>query len=385
MGAGGWVREYAVQVETIAADVGLQTLFQTADATAITFGPSKIGVAGDGTARGKFKLLLTNKPDLVTSSAVKESEKATGFADNTEEDFVALVAEPSKFAPEMEANAYTVSLFMQLLAQTGATQSGITVLTSTFVPYTKIDMTYFAAFMGKVQQLGGVVTECSLMRGCVPSSVKLSAAEGETLKLTAEVMGASWSKDFNGTGIPASADAISKKAFLKWQNAIILMDDAYNTADNPDSGLKTLTDSTTTTRFALQGFELTLTNGLIAKFYNSETIQAYVLGKYKGAGTFVIPWVVPGPGLETRYYWSHIQNFRSGITKHLKIYWGNADATSDNSLVIDMYIKYNTGTLEGDDVLGSNMAFSCVQPTAGTPSVTIKCGHTKTDLNRGLV
>jgi hypothetical protein len=384
MGAGGWVREYAGMVETVAADAGLQTLLAIPDATAIDFAASKIGIGGDGTANGKFKLLLQNKPDLVTTSAVKESEKASGFADNTEEDLQSNVADPSKFPPEMEANAYIISMFMQLLCQTGASQGTFgSVTRDTFQPYQKIDITYYGAFMGKVPKLGGVVDECALIRGALPSSVKLSAEEGGTLMMTAEIMGAKWSKSFVGTGIPSAGNSILKKPYLKWQNAIVLLDDAYSTAADASSGLKALVDSSNT-RFSLQGFELTFANGLIAKFYNSETVQCFVLGKYKVTGTMTIPWVVPGLGDESRYYWKHIQDFRDGITKHLKIYWGNADGTTDNSLAIDMYIKYNTGSLEGEDVLGSNMAFTCVQPIAGTPSAIVYCGHTTTLLNRGL-
>ena len=384
MGAGAWVREYAVQVETVAADAGIETLLVTSDASAVTFGAGKVGLGGDGSANGKFKLLTTNKADIVTSSAVQEFEKASGYADNIEEDIQSTVAQPSTFAPEIHANAYSASLFMQMMCQNGALQSAFGgVMRDKFVPYTKIDIMYYGAFMSKVAKLGGVVDQCVLMRGSLPASLRFSAEEGGLLTLAAEMQGAKWSKDFAGTGIPASAQGILKKALLKWQDAIILMDDAYTTAGDPNSGLKTLVDSSNT-RFSLQGLELTINNGLAAKFYNSTTIQAFVLGKYKASGSFNIPWVVPGIGDEARYYWTHIQNFRDGITKHMKVYWGNVDATTDNSLVIDMYIKYNSGTLEGDDVLQSNMGFMCVSPTDGTPSLTVYCGHTTSVLNRGL-
>jgi len=384
MGAGAWVREYAVQVEQAAADAGIETLLAIPDATAITFGADKIGIGGDSTSNGKFKLLLQNKPDIPATSAIVESEKASGFADMTEEDLQSNIAQPSTFAPEMEANAYLISLFMNLLVQNGSHQATFgTVLRSMFQPYTTIDVLYYGAFMGKVQKLTGVTDECTLIRGCIPSSVKLSAAEGGTLLMTAEIMGAKWSNTFNGTGIPDAANAILKKPFLKWQNAIVLMDDAYNTKTDPTSGLKALVDSTDT-RINLNGFDITIVNGLMAKFYNSETVQQMSLGKYKATGNFVMPWVAPGLGSVSKYYWTQISDFRNGITKHLKIYWGNIDATTDNSFVIDCYIKYNTGVLEGDDVLGSNMAFTVVQPVAGTPSIVLYCGHTKALLNRGL-
>ena len=320
---------------------------------------------------------------------MKESEKASGYADNTEEDLISTVAQASKFSPELEANAYHVSLFMQLLFQSGSSDSGSTILIDQFIPYTKIDIQYYGAFMSKVQKLGGVVDECQLMRGCLPSSVKLSAEEGGLLKLNADIEGAKWSNTFVGTAIPAAADALLKKTALKWQNAVVIMDDAYVTAADPTSGLKTLsdvsTDSTLNTRFFLQGFDLTIANGLMSKFYNSETIQCFILGKIKATGNFSIPWVIAGYGDETlKYYWKHINDFRNNIVKHIKIYWGSVDATTDNSLVIDMYVKYNSGTLEGDDVLGTNIGFVCVQPSAGTPAIKVLAGHTAAVLDRGL-
>jgi hypothetical protein len=394
MGQHAWTREYAVQIETMEniQFLGLQTLLAVADATAVTFGVAKIGIGGDGTANGKFKLLTTNKADISTSTAVTTTEKATGRADMTEEDVQVLVAEPSAYPPEMEANAYILSFYLQLLCQTGATQAvsgvvGSEVVTSIFRPYEISDVLYYGAFLGKVPKIGGVSDEAVLMRGALAATISLSAEEGGLLTLSSEIQGAKWSASFNATDLPAEENAILKRPFLKWQNAKVIMDDAYITPADPESGLKVLAETDNTT-FGMDGFELNIANGLIAKFYNSNQVQAFVLGKYTAEGSIVIPWVLPGPGgaaaIANKYYWKNITQFRDGITKHLKIYWGHADAEADNSLVIDMYIKYTEGALEGDDVLGSNMNFMCVQPAAGVPSIVIKCGHSQSLLDRGF-
>jgi hypothetical protein len=390
MGAGAWVREYGVQIETVASDLGLETLLATADATAVDFAAAKIGVTGDGTANGKFKLLLENKPDIIPTTAVVESDVASGVADKTEEDIQATVSQPVGFAPEMKCNAYLASLFFSLFSQNGYTEltpvSNIVV--GKAVPYTNIDITRYAAFLGVVQKLGGTKDQCELTRGALPSTIKLSAEEGGILMLNAEIMGAKWSKDFSLPGAYATTGVPTKVPFLKWQNATVLIDNSYNTPADPTSGLKTLSDGTGT-RFFMQGFELNLANGLQAKFYNNETIQTFVLQKYTAEGSFVVPWVVPTIGGATaiaqKYYWDQIQDFRDGIVKHVRIQWGTwsgSDATAtDNAFLIDMYIKYKTGTLEGDDVLGSNMGYTCVQPIAGTPSITVRFGYKNTGTN----
>jgi len=385
MGAGSWVREYAVQVETIVAADGLESLLATADSTSVTFGATKIGIGGDGTTAGKFKLLLQNKPDLVSSTGVKESEKASGTADQISEDIVETIAEPSRFAPEMHANSYIVSLFMQLMCQTGSSDVLVgSVMRDRFAPYSKIDVTYYGAFMGKVQKLNGVVDECQLMRGCLPSSVKLSAAEGDVLTLTADLMGAKWSNSFAGTGVPATAQGILKIAFLKWQNAKVYIDDAYATPADPTTNLKTSIDDATC-KLNARGFEVTFSNNLKADFYNSENVMQFTLGKYKVEGSLDIPWVVPSLVNEAQvYYWKHISDFRAGIVKHIKIWWDNKDATTENSLVIDMYVKYKSGTLEAAESLENKMTFGCVQPKDGTSSCVVYCGHLNANLDRGL-
>jgi len=385
MSAGAWVREYAVQIETVNPTDGLESLLAIGDSTGVTFAATKIGIGGNATNNGKFKLLTQNKPDLVSGTDIKESEKASGQADMIEEDIQQTVGEPPKFAPEFYVNSYLISLFMQLMSQSGALDSQFGGVTrDKFTPYNKIDISYYLAVMGKVQKLGGVVDECQLMRGCLPSSLRFSGQEGDVLTLAADLMGAKWSNTFVGTGIPADAQALLKKSYLRWQNANVYMDDAYVTASDPTSGLKTGIDGSNN-KFACAGFDLTVTNGLVAKFYNSTNIQAFSLGKYKAEGSFQVPWVVPSLVTEANvYYWKQINDFRNGVVKHMKIWWGNADATTDNSFSIDMYLKYRSGTLEGDETLENNMGFSCVSPASGTPSITLYTGHDTTSLDRGL-
>ena len=262
------------------------------------------------------------------------------------------------------------------------------------IPHTTPNIPRYGAFVGIVQKLATniaptvpVKTDNAIMRGGVPSSVKLSAAEGEVLKITADIQGAKWARSFalpaayGTTGVPV------KIPFLKWQNAKVILQDAYNTRTDPSTGLATLTSALTTAQISLDGFDLTLTNGLSHKFYNSNTIMAFVLGKFKAEGNMVVPWYANLTGDESQYYWQQIQDFQDGITKRLIIYWNGVGGTgftftgstntmpvtdtAVNGLLIDMFIKYKSGALDSNDVLGSNMGFTCVQPTAGTPSVKI--------------
>lgn len=406
---GGWVREYGVQLEFATPDNGLELMLTVGDSTAVTFdGTLKIGVTGDGTVfgSGKYKLLLTNKPDLKTSSAVNEVENATGFADNTEEDIQVTLAQPASFAPEQNANAYNASLFLSLLAQNGYTESTAgAIRTGVMIPHTTPNISRYGAFIGIVQKLASnatpatpVKTDNAIIRGGLPTSVKISAAEGEVVKVTADIVGAKWARSF---ALPAAYNTFGvpvKVPFLKWQNAKCVLLDAYTSRLDPTSGLAVLTGALTTNQISLDGFDLTITNGLTQKFYNSNTIMAFTLGKFKAEGNMVIPWFVANQtGDESQYYWQQIQDFQDGVTKRLIIYWNGVGGagftftgstntmpvtdTAVNGLLIDMFIKHKSGELSGDDVLGCNMGFSCVQPIAGTPSVKIMLTYAATGTN----
>lgn len=391
---GSWIREYAVQLEFDTTLSGVQTLLQTSDDTAVTFGNLKVGISGDQTVTTpKFKLLLNNKADLITASAVKDTPKAAGTSDKSVDDIQITVSEASKFNPEVHAHSNITGLFLSLLAQNGYSETAVTpdstaVRIGKMVPYVTPAINRYGSFAGIVQKMatsGAPATKVqdsnALIRCALPSSVKLSAEEGGILTLAAEMMGAKWSSSFSLTGTTktnydTNAKALTK-ANLKWQNATVLLLDALSAPGvlaNPVAA---------TNAIKLQGFELTLSNNLTSKFYNSDTISSFILGKFTGEGTFTIPWYVPGNLTES--YWAQIADFQAGTVKHLIIYWGTAPSFTSGlpavsplatgSILIDMFIQYKSGGLEGDDVLGSNMGFSCVQPIDGTPSVTVYCAY----------
>lgn len=384
---GGWTREYAVQLEYDTSLSGVQSMLGAlADSTYVDFAASRVGVSGDSTnASPRFKLLLINKPDLVASSAVTDTPKATGSSDKGIDDVQVTIAQPSSFSPEVHVNSNIAGLFLALLGQSGYVESSAAnVRTGLFQPYLTPAINVYGAFVGIVQKMPSAATPATkvrdenvIMRGCLPTSLKFSAEEGGILTLAADLQGAKWDNTFTlAAGYTTNGKAL-QRTNLKWQNAGVILMDALATAttlNNPVAATNVVT---------MQGFDLTIANGLQSKFYNSNTIVSYILGKLTAEGSFTIPFYIPG-AVAGEQYWNQISDFRNGVVKRLVIYWGTVptfsagvlnNTVADGDLVIDMFIQYKTGQLEGDDILGSNMSFTCVQPLDGTPSITVKVGY----------
>lgn len=399
MGAHAWIREYYTQREDVDGSAGgLDELLAVADSAGVVFAAAatKTGITGlTGVNAGTYKLLVNGHPDLPSTSATVEAEKASGSSDMVEEDIQSTVAKPSEFTLELDGNAYLTSYFMSSLLQEGYSNTDyrgvVGALNNTVKRYVASNypnymINSYLAFVGTIPKLDFAKTASIIVRGAVANSVKISAEEGQILKLSVNIMGAYWNNNFTLT--PSGNTIAPKIAYLKWQNAKVWIDDAYITAATPSSGLKEYADPIVdaTNVFALQGFDLTIVNNLMAKFYNSESVQCFILGKVKANGTLNIPWVVPSAAVEAdNYYWNNIDDFRNGIVKHIRIQWGQTwgnDATaSDGALVIEAYIKYTDGKVEGEDVLSSALPFTCVRPDMTTPAFQVKFGLAYSGIN----
>jgi hypothetical protein len=401
---GSWVREYAVQMEFATPDLGIESLLAVDAADAITFdGDSAIGITGDGTtaSSGRFKLLLTNKPDLIASTAIQEIETATGQADNAEEDIIPTISQPNTFAPEINAHTYNISLFLATLLQSGYTEADAgAVRTGTCIAYKTPNIMRYLSFVEVLQKLAANATPAtpdksdnSIMRVSMPSSVKFSASEGGILKVSADLKGAGWETGFSLPAAYNTSGVSVKVSPLKWQDAKVILQDAYVTAADAESGIADI--DATNKQVSMNGLDLTIENNLTHKYYNSSSIVSFVLGKLKSSGTMVIPWTVANQyGDESQYYWQQIKDFQAGITKRLIVYWNSstgtgftfsgANAVTDDApggFLIDMFIKYSSGALDSAEVLGSNMGFTCVVPTGGTSSIRILCTYAATGTN----
>ncbi len=159
------------------------------------FRSTDIGIKGTGSAAGKFIFPITNRPHLPISPQLRENILVTGRADKRTIEFVQDILDPPTFTLEMPANAYNLSLFLWLLFQRGAseTTSG-SVVTSTFIPYTSVDIEVYTAVSRSMVDAITTInqdTTSHLILGCICQSLTISAEERGILRLSAEMIGAS--------------------------------------------------------------------------------------------------------------------------------------------------------------------------------------------------
>jgi len=125
-----WSRQFFMQIETGDNTVGtpdgsdllnnLPTLLAAANPG---FGATDIGMEGDGVAGGLHKLLLSDTPSIMPSTAVQDSRKTTGTADPSEKDIEVTIAEPPETELPMNMSSYACNMGLLLLFQQGSTQA----------------------------------------------------------------------------------------------------------------------------------------------------------------------------------------------------------------------------------------------------------------------
>ena len=158
-----------------------------------------------------------------------------------------------------------------------------------------------------------------------------------------------------------SSYGMSSETPLKWQDAVIHLG----------------ADSSNTTTINSPTFNLTLTNNIIGKFYNEESVQKYSLGRLAGTGSFFIPF---SQGVEGGNV--GLKDFRYGNDSFFRVYWGTADASTDGDFSITSQIRYNNVNLTGDVEIGSEITFDMVYDSS--QALEIKCGYSNTKLIRGI-
>lgn len=388
-----WTREYLTQMEWLDFDDGIEDLLAIADATAIS-----LASTNDGITQGKFKLLLNSHPDLPVLITINDSDKASGSSDSIEEEIQTVSGKVSEFTLDMDANAYVCSYFFSALLQNGYNEDIIydDIALGVVKNYEDYQINRYLSFIGAQMKLGGTKDQCVLVRAALPNSIKLSSKEGQVLRIETNIKAGYWTNLFNLGSISSyPANAIPLKIpTLKWQNAKVWIDDVYNTANNTSSGLKIQNIVDSTNKLVLKEFDFTVINNLIGRFYNSDVLQDFILGKVRADGNFIVPWIhgTATVDAEAKYYWKQIDDFRNGIVKRLRIQWGQtwgSDSTaSDNCLVIEAYLKYNgSPKVESEEDLDVPMAFTCVRPDSTTPAFKVKFGYSfagNTVVRRGV-
>ena len=158
-----------------------------------------------------------------------------------------------------------------------------------------------------------------------------------------------------------SSFGLVSESSLKWQNSIIQLGDS----------------SDTYTEIQIPSFSLTLSNNVTPKFSDESRCYGYSLGKFKGTGSFFIPFIESSEGGNQA-----LDDYKYGIDKWLRLYWGTIDASNDGNFSLTMKIRYIDVQYSGDVEIGAQVNFEVVYD--GTQQFAAICGYDSSKLKRGI-
>lgn len=170
--------------------------------------------------------------------------------------------------------------------------------------------------------------------GCVPRSIQFQVGEDDVLKATMENVAYHHAANIDWSTLNSGVSSYSNKNVLLWQDACVQMGTAL-------TGLDTV---------VLPGIDFTITNNIIAKFYDNQFAQRYVLGDLGITGNITLPWEAhPETASPSTEQSKNVQltDFQAGTDKLIVISWGGA--TEDNSLRFELNVRFGTPALESND------------------------------------
>jgi len=190
-----------------------------------------------------------------------------------------------------------------------------------------------------------------------------NSATGESIRIgdfnfPDEHVGEEMTVSIEGESDTWSSLSLSSESWLRWQDATI----------------KIGTDSNNLNIINLSGFNLTIANNIVPQFYDSGDVHKFSLGRLEVDGSISIPYSsVEGGSLPLDY-------FKTQETVYMQIYWGSLDADTDNSLSIDMAVRYIDVSYDTGIEIAGKVSF--INTYTGNKNLTIKCGYNANNLSR---
>jgi len=306
-----WQDIYAVEQQQSSAVAFTAQL--TADPTFITTasvasGDGYPGIKGGVIATDQaaiFGMPLNEHVDLKAPNTTFEQEQARGISQRHNQEYhIVNTGEPAEATISMVATAYNISLFGYLLFQAGSSEvvgsANVTLNIFTGIPYVVADPEVYAYVTRFLQPAADSDDVDQIMRGCICSSLTLSAEKGGVLMLEAVMQGGGWSqKDLSALVASINFDTT---ASLKYQDMFAYME---------------------STSMDIPSFTVTFSNNPVWNFYNDETAASVHLGRFTVEGSFDLPWGAATVG--NNYA---ITKFLGGTQQDLYFFWGVDDRTS---------------------------------------------------------
>jgi len=304
------------------------------------------GASDDGVLVGKCLVPLREmNPDFSPGQEWIRQRKATGEPNwkiGTGYENVAGIKLPVATLP-VDFNSYNLEAFLWGLYQTGAAEDDTSPYETTF---TVPDSPACEVWFSLLKRYSAAGADSVVIHGCIPRSITISGAEGDTLNGTVEFMGHTYSTAFTGSG---AGLVFAEKAPLLWQNATVEVDS--NAVNMPD-------------------FNLTLTNNAFPQHFDSQTPIKFLLGGgngFEGSGDFFVPYGDTNEGTHAQ-----MTDYLAGTAHTLEVYWGHdvdgAASWEAGDLACKFYIlKTGADDAEHNGEYGKRVSFDIVQSSTNEP------------------
>ena len=246
-----WQDVYTVEFDKTNDGTTLAAHLLTA---APTYAGTTVGIQGTGSAGAKNAMPLNDHPNYKAPSGNLETEQATGIATRRKSEYnIVQTGEAVQFNLPQNGDAYTVSLFAQLLFQSGFTKlSGSTVSNMTGMSvykcaqYVSADCLYFSQFVRHLQADAAGASIDLLVKGGICHTLVVSAETGGLLTVEPTIYGAKWDQT-NMSGVAnEAADSFANIIPLKFQDSTFAVldidhDNGQTVTASFDASGKTLT------------------------------------------------------------------------------------------------------------------------------------------------
>lgn len=349
-----------------------------------TFAPAtKRGLEGTGAANGVFRVGLLSSPHIIPSSGTIEHPTTTGLAEMfTTLDFSQVVGEPASVSLEMPLNAYNLSLFLLLLFQGGCTEvntAGKNTLRA--VAYTSSAPSYYVSvvrvMVDDFATKPNVDTLSHILYGGLCTSLTITGAENDILKLTAEIKG-SWALAAAATDLP-NFEMLINNAANNWSSFIFMT--AGQEANRIPIKFQDCTTKIGGNAVDFDNFSITISNNAQHRYYANSSINAWVLGRLTGDASVRVPWGDANYGGN-----SPLTDFVDGNDYLFELYTEDMVgtppvATTDNSLDLKMNIRATNTSISTDPEVQTELSFAPVYDGTNA-AFDINVGYNATYLDR---
>jgi hypothetical protein len=328
---------------------GWQDAYYMEYASSISHSPSFSDAAiGGAYGLGKPLVYLSNHPTFDINKGVIFTRKATGrsYIMRGSSDHIertpGTVAPTTTYEMDLDPSGCFIPLLTLFQPSTsGATHTDAAADTAIFYPYTVSTVSQYASLL-RVTDTG----QSHQILGAVAKTISISGEEGDSIKYSVEWTGANMSTGVSST-VTAWADSTGN-SFLLFQDLTFVtgttMADMVDTVD-------------------ITGFDITITNNVVAKHYDDVAMQRHILGNFEVSGTIKVPWSSTHGGQN-----SFLSKLIAGTDFLMCLYWGSSGATSAGQLSIIINAEVDSvNTSGGEDEAVNEIAFTGIYDAVNYP------------------